>query len=261
MSNTLTHCGALVKQHDLDRFFLSLFAPVDRREALWTLFAFNHEIAKTREVVSETQLGLIRLQWWRDEIGKIYDTGQAPENEILQALSKAIQTHALPQDTFETLIYGREFDLEGVLPSTIDGTLAYIEATNVPLMALMAQVLGVEESRAVAMNYGLIGLIRAIPFHAQQDRCYLPENELRIHDINEYTLYKGKNIEVIIPIVKDLTARMTDIKTAPKPFKAMNTWAKIYTNHLRKHGYDIYKMTNAPPPKFKELRTALGSLF
>ena len=176
-------------------------------------------------------------------------------------MREAIQTYKLPQETFETLIYGREFDLEGVLPSAIDGTLAYIEATNVPLMALIAHVLEVQESRAVAMNYGLIGLIRAIPFHAQQDRCYLPENELRKYEVNEYSLYKGKNVEAIIPIVEELIGHMEDVKTAPKPLKSMNIWANIYANHLRKHGYDTYKMTNAAPPKFIELRTALRSVF
>lgn len=257
----LSYCGALVKRYDPDRFFLSLFAPARHREALWALLAFNHEIAKTREVVSETQLGLIRLQWWRDEIGKIYENGRVSENEILQALYKAIQTHNLPQDIFKTLIYGREFDLEGVLPTNIEGTLKYIEATNVPLMQLMAQILDIESNDIVAMNYGLIGLIRAVPFHAMQQRCYLPENDLREYEVNEYTLYKGKDTEKIIPIVEALVGHMQSIKPRSKPLKAMNVWTNIYTKHLKKHDYNIFKMTNVPPPKFIELRTALGSIY
>ena len=72
MAKTLSYCGQVVRDQDRDRFLLSLFAPADRREALWALFAFNHEIAKTREVVTEMQLGLIRLQWWREQVTNIF---------------------------------------------------------------------------------------------------------------------------------------------------------------------------------------------
>jgi len=260
MSDSYIYCRDLIRQHDPDRFFLSLFAPSKHRNAIWALFAFNHEIAKTREVVSETQLGLIRLQWWRDEIGKIYESGTAPENQILQALREAIQSYDLPQETFETLIYGREFDLEDVLPTNIEGTLKYIEATNVPLIQLVTHVLNVENNEAIAMNYGLIGLIRAIPFHAMQQRCYLPENALREYEINEYTLYKGKDVEKIIPIVKELAGHIKDIKAAPKFLKAMSAWSNIYANHLKKYGNDIFKTTNAPPPILIELRCFIHTL-
>ena len=69
--------AGLVRQHDRDRFLTTLFAPDDRREDLLALYAFNHEVAKTREVVSEPTLGRIRLQWWRDNLEAIY-AGQPP---------------------------------------------------------------------------------------------------------------------------------------------------------------------------------------
>jgi NADH dehydrogenase [ubiquinone] 1 alpha subcomplex assembly factor 6 len=88
----------------------------ERREALWALFAFNYEIAKTREVVSETALGLARLQWWREAIGNIYGGGEFPQHEILKALAPAIKTHGLTSEYFDTLVYAREFDLENICP-------------------------------------------------------------------------------------------------------------------------------------------------
>ena len=64
----LSYCGQEVRKYDKDRFLTALFAPADRREALFALYAFNLEIAKTREVVTEPVLGQIRLQWWYDAI-------------------------------------------------------------------------------------------------------------------------------------------------------------------------------------------------
>src|ERR1041385_2992054 len=58
--------AALCRRHDRDRYQTALFAPADRREALFALYAFNYEIARVREIVSEPMLGQIRLQWWRE---------------------------------------------------------------------------------------------------------------------------------------------------------------------------------------------------
>ena len=124
MTQPLSFCGSLVKAYDPDRFLLTMFVPeqvrdpsspaaTTRREALWALFAFNHEIAKTRAVVSEPQLGRIRLQWWRDEIERIYSGSVVPEHEVLKPLAAAIRAHDLPREDFETLITAREADLAG----------------------------------------------------------------------------------------------------------------------------------------------------
>jgi len=86
----LSYCGQEVRKYDNDRFLTCLFAPADRREALFALYAFNLEIAKTREVVTEPILGQIRLQWWHDSIGEVYEGG-GRRHEVLQPLADAIR--------------------------------------------------------------------------------------------------------------------------------------------------------------------------
>ena len=49
--------AALVRRHDPDRFLTALFAPPDKRDALLTLYAFNHELARAREVASAAAAG------------------------------------------------------------------------------------------------------------------------------------------------------------------------------------------------------------
>jgi phytoene/squalene synthetase len=57
----LSPLAALVRQCDRDRFQAALFAPAAQRETLFALYAFNYEIARVREIVSEPMLGQIRL--------------------------------------------------------------------------------------------------------------------------------------------------------------------------------------------------------
>ena len=68
----LSYCGAEVHRHDPDRFLAALYATPAQRESLLTLYAFNLEIAKVRESVSEPMLGEIRLQWWREALEEAY---------------------------------------------------------------------------------------------------------------------------------------------------------------------------------------------
>ena len=53
--NALSDSAALVRRQDPDRFLTSLFAPAERREDLLALYAFNIEVAKTREVVTRAR--------------------------------------------------------------------------------------------------------------------------------------------------------------------------------------------------------------
>ncbi|MGC8470218.1 MAG: squalene/phytoene synthase family protein, partial [Acetobacteraceae bacterium] len=58
--------GPWLRARDPDRFLCALFAPPDRRWALFALYGFNHELARAREVAAEPTLALIRLAWWRE---------------------------------------------------------------------------------------------------------------------------------------------------------------------------------------------------
>src|ERR1700730_69402 len=78
--------AALVRRHDPDRFLTALFAPPEKRDALLTLYAFNHELARAREAVSEPPLGLIRLQWWREVV-----EGARRRHEVAEPLTAAIE--------------------------------------------------------------------------------------------------------------------------------------------------------------------------
>ena len=94
MSN---HCQELVAKADKDRFLSCLFAPRDARPHLFALYAFNVEIARIRETVSEPQIGLVRQQWWLDAIEEIY-AGGTPDHPVAQALAHAIAKGDLKMD-------------------------------------------------------------------------------------------------------------------------------------------------------------------
>src|SRR5215469_13782933 len=104
MSETeISYCARLLRKQDADRYLTALFAPAERREALFALYAFNLEIARTREAITEPTMGLIRLQWWRDALGEI-GQGKIRTHEVVRPLAAAINTYRLSLPLFEQLI-------------------------------------------------------------------------------------------------------------------------------------------------------------
>src|SRR5439155_3207024 len=94
-TDRLSPVAALVRRHDRDRFQTVLFAPVARREALFALYAFNYEIARVRESVTQPMLGQIRLEWWRESIAAAYRGDAVRQHPVVESLTAAIRELAL----------------------------------------------------------------------------------------------------------------------------------------------------------------------
>src|SRR5207302_7126999 len=100
--------AALVRRHDRDRYQTALFAPAERREALFALYAFNYEIARVREIVTQPMLGQIRLQWWREVLDAAYAGTTPRRHPVVLPLSEAIRDCDLARQAFDRLIDTRE---------------------------------------------------------------------------------------------------------------------------------------------------------
>lgn len=186
----LSENGNSVRRYDRDRFVTALFAPPAAREDLFTLYAFNIEIARIRETVSEAMLGQIRLQWWRDALDCMC-RGDPAHHPVADDLSALIRRQSLPRPLFDRLIEARELDMQDQPPATMAQLKLYVEDSSAGLSALAALVLGGEDAatqeaaRHVGQAWGLVGLLRAHAFAIKSRRLYLPVREkgLDVEDV------------------------------------------------------------------------------
>jgi phytoene synthase len=179
-ADRLSLVAALVRRHDRDRYQTALFAPAARREALFALYAFNYEIARVRESVTQPMLGQIRLQWWRENIAAAFEGGPVRLHPVAQELTAWIRELPLTRDHFHRLIDAREADLDDQPPPSLAVLGEYAEASSGRLVQLALEMLGVHDAGAgeaglhVGIAYSLAGLLRAIPFHARAGRQFIP---------------------------------------------------------------------------------------
>jgi phytoene synthase len=170
----------LVRRHDPDRFLTALFAPPEKREALLVLYAFNHELARAREVVSEPPLALIRLQWWREVV-----EGAQRHHEVAEPLGAAIEAGKLRRGDLLAIIDAREAEAEPAF-ATAKEWRDYLFGSAGGVMVAAARLLGTQEPeqlRPLGAAFGLAGLLRSVQAHARQGRCLLPVDTLARHDL------------------------------------------------------------------------------
>lgn len=98
-----TYCHHYVRETDYNRYLLAFFVPRRLRSDLLAIFAFNAELESIPARAREPMAGLIRLQWWQDEINKIYDENPYATSPVLSAMAQAIHTHNIPHILCESL--------------------------------------------------------------------------------------------------------------------------------------------------------------
>lgn len=177
MSEAARHCFEAVRAGDKDRFLAALYVPDDRRDHLLALYAFDLEIARIADLVSEPQIGLIRRQWWLDSLDGIYG-GAVPAHPVAEALARAVDAARLPKEPLRRLIVARDCELyDDALPDIAE-LEGYLGETSAVVIQLAALVLAGPEARAAATAAGLagvaLGLTRMLCGRPRRGRHLLP---------------------------------------------------------------------------------------
>ena len=132
-------CADLVRSHDFARYASTLFVPSDQRRALLALYAFNAEISRVRDQVSQPLPGEIRLQWWTDMLAGA-GHGGVEGNPVAAELMLAIRSYRLPVERLSRLIDEHQFDLYNDPMPTMAALEGYINDTACALFALGAAI-------------------------------------------------------------------------------------------------------------------------
>lgn len=178
------------------------------------LYAFNVEVARIRESITEPMIGLMKMQWWRDVIEWLYEGKGVPQGHpVAEALAAAVERHQPPRALFDRLLDARDMDMEPEPIADRDALVAYADDTGGSVAQLALWMLGdTSESgqgaaAAVGRAWALTGLLRAVPFHASQDRFYLPASDLT--DEDRHALRSGKAEPTVRALIADVAAGAT----------------------------------------------------
>ncbi|QDJ10048.1 Phytoene synthase family protein [Roseomonas mucosa] len=173
----LSEIGAIARRSDPDRFLCALFAAPERREALFTLIAFNNELARAREVVSQPMMALIRLQWWRDSLDEMAAGRPVRRHEVAGPLHALVTAGVLDAADLQAMVDAREAEAEeiesrGAFESYLRGSAGGFAVAAGRLLGAPPALLPALQSAGA--GYGLAGVLRTLPLQARQGRNLLP---------------------------------------------------------------------------------------
>jgi phytoene synthase len=186
-----------VRAADHDRYLSALYAPADRRDALFALYAFNAEIAGVRDRIHEPLPGEVRLQWWRDVINA--DGPEETGHPTADALRATIGANHLPKAAFENMLEARIFDLyDDPMPSRTD-LEGYCGETAAALIQLAAMVLDPVAASGFAELAGragcaqaITGLLLLLPLNRRRGQCFVPVDILTAAGTTPEEFVKGE---------------------------------------------------------------------
>lgn len=230
---------SLLNHHDRDRYLLSLFIHNQvERDFIQTLDELNYEISRLKDSIDTPHMGFIRLQWWKDEIKKIYDGGTVSPHPLLEKISAIISPYKIEYQAFDRLIAAREADFEEYDNFDI---CAYARSIHAPLLDMKAQILNEKnDTSGLAEGFALVGLLRAIPFYKARSQVLLPQ----------------VNPDSVRRICDRAKTLLDNDLTLHRYFKAHRALARLYLAQLAKAGYNPEQLYPLP---FKELRLWWGT--
>jgi len=199
----------IARAADPDRALAAIFAPPDARADLFSLFAFNAELARIADQVTEPGLGAIRLQWWREAIEHAA-SGDTVGHPVADAFGEVLARRALSRERIAGLIDARTFDVgETVMPDarTLD---AYLFDTTGGLFALAAEIVGAEGEKrdlvaeAGGRAYGLVRVMRSVPVLAAKGRTYLAADALARHGTSPQAIFAGETSEGLKALLAEM---------------------------------------------------------
>mgnify|MGYP000020275028 CR=1 FL=1 len=243
-----------VRQYDYDRWLCSLFAPFEIREHLFAFLAFNIELSRIRETVSEPMLGDIRLQWWREALSGL-ERRSPKSHPVIEALDFANRQKPIDFSLMQSMVDVRAKDLDPTPISSIDELMAYADGTGGSLHRLMASLLELESSEGLdaagqaGRAFALAGIVRAIPFHFRHDLVLIPIELMEEVSVTRNTVFQEEHRKSFFRIVERMTERAgmelqkarkqaRAAGPAVKPVSLINGITGLYLRRLKAAAYD-----------------------
>jgi len=137
--------------------------------------------------------------------------------------------------------------------ATLDELTAYADGSSGEVTALALAMLGIADpeilarGRKVGIGYALAGLLRAVPFHARQHRCLLPEAILAAHGATPDMVLDMKPAAPVAAAAADLAATAKGllapgrVPAAAWPALAPAILARRHLKTLARLGHDVFR--------------------
>ncbi|XP_064610533.1 NADH dehydrogenase (ubiquinone) complex I, assembly factor 6-like [Liolophura sinensis] len=211
VQSTSAYCAELVRKYDYENFLATLLYPKTYRSAAFAIRSLNVEIAQVRDVITDKNIGVMRMQFWKEAIDSIYQ-GTPRQTPVCIEMAKAVEDHKLSKQWITRLIESRTENLSDAPFRNKEHMEAYCENTVSSVLYLLLQAAGVKSIHAdhaashIGKAHGIVTLLRATPFNANRERVYLPTDVLLQHCVSQQSFVRGLKDQPVRDVVFDIAS-------------------------------------------------------
>ena len=224
-------CAAMVRDFDFPRYAAALFAPPEKRRGMLALAAFDLDIQRIPDQVSQPLPGEVRLQWWTDALEGT-EHGGVSGHPVAAEVLRAIDTHGLPRAPLLALIAAHRFDLYGDPMPTCAALEIYCDDICGSLIGVNAALLSndadaADTIREAGRALGLARILTRLPHDAAHGRCFLPADTMADHGVTRHQVLAGEDTPGVRAVRSALIAAaqtglertQSNLKTIPRAIR------------------------------------------
>lgn len=176
-------------------YYSFLFLPKQRREAIYPFYTFCRLIDDIVDTPRPRPEAIAQLNFWRQELERCRNG--CAQHPIGQQVQGIMQRFPIPVEYFYELLNGVEMDLERKRYENFDGLYQYCYRVASVVGLICIEIFGYQypQVKDYAVHQGiafqLTNILRDLKADANQDRIYLPQDELRRFNYSEEALRAG----------------------------------------------------------------------
>ena len=250
-----------------------LVLPAGQRRAIGAVWDFCRAVDDAVDEASDKSLAAAQVASWRAEVRRVFGE-DAPLTPQGQALKPCVAMFSLSRQPFDDLVDGVEMDLHRSRYQTIEELIEYCRRVASAVGMMCIEIFGCRDSRSreYAFNLGLAlqltNIIRDIKADLEQDRVYLPQDDLARFRVNEQRLAEGEVTDRIRALLAFECQRARQFFTAAhqampadeaRKLVAAEIMGGIYfeiLHRIERRGYDVFS-ERVRVPKLVRARIAL----
>lgn len=168
-------------------YYSLLYQKTGNHRALRALFAFYYQL---QEIVADNKdpgISRIKLQWWREEIERVFM--QQARHPVGKELALLLEQQSLDKQFFSDCIDYSEAQIGGLSVQAVDDWLSTFGAASGSLWASAATACQPVHADSVALVrqagqcFAVIELIQNLQQTLRAGLCLLPEKEMEVHQV------------------------------------------------------------------------------
>ncbi len=201
-----TFCTKYTKESGSNFYYSFLFLSQQRREAMYTIYAFCKMVDTAVDEPAPGSHPIEEVRKWRQEVTATYQGH--PTQPVTTSLAAHLQTFDIPEALLQELISGVEMDLTTNRFATFADLYQYCYrvASVVGLICLKIFQTQSPAAEDYAVNLGLAfqltNILRDLKGDAEQNRIYLPLEDLQRFGYSEEALLLQQGSPALVELVK-----------------------------------------------------------